>query len=507
MNRFEPHNVTFGLNPTQQPEAFLSAISMSSPEAQANNSLSSVELIKPEAGIYVIIDSSTPFLWLPKSVCERFAEELGLSYNETLQLYTFDRNNSIHDDLRSRNLEFTFSLSDTSTPSQMVNVTLPYAAFDLQLTYPYIPNTTYDDPEATKNYFPLRQATSDDQYTLGRSFLQEAYIITDYERNNFSIHQAIHIPDPIRNTSIVSITRPSSSKLEGPLQTASIIAPHPGLTRLSIVGIAIGGALAFVGLLLVVFLCCCRRRQKPRIEFEESKRCNDDILHSYQSYLHEAGGVPVIIASEMDSSSLPRFELPDSQVPAELDSEASTPIGTGDSIGLTAYECVIMNNEVLVDEGGRIQRDFSVNGHYRQYEAANPSPLSSESSTASADNDLSMPSPPCYSLHSNSHIRYACQRPYSVDLPQTAGAVGDMVSAEGDTMDTLGSGYTEAECTGFVVDERFGLWDAKRSGRWEEAKGEMEFVHVPVVAETRFSWEGPGNGNGTVIDESGTKYF
>src|ERR1019366_4883174 len=47
-------------------------------------------------------------------------------------------------------------------------------------------------PLVTKNssrYFPLKRAANDSQTTLGRAFLQEAYLIVDYERSNFSLYQ------------------------------------------------------------------------------------------------------------------------------------------------------------------------------------------------------------------------------------------------------------------------------------------------------------------------------
>ncbi|RAL66809.1 hypothetical protein DID88_007592 [Monilinia fructigena] len=63
----------------------------------------------------------------------------------------------------------------------MVNITLPYAAFDWWAEYPLVQNAT--------RYFPLKRASDSSQITLGRVFLQEAYLIADYERSQFSIHQ------------------------------------------------------------------------------------------------------------------------------------------------------------------------------------------------------------------------------------------------------------------------------------------------------------------------------
>lgn len=62
----------------------------------ANNSLdkpgpwnSTKEILSDWSGAFTaVIDSSTPFLWLPESICHRFADVLGLTYNSTLDAYT-----------------------------------------------------------------------------------------------------------------------------------------------------------------------------------------------------------------------------------------------------------------------------------------------------------------------------------------------------------------------------------------------------------------------------------
>ena len=212
-NRFVPHNITFELNPSQNPQAYINSLSVSS-AASSNNWTTPVQLLTAADRVSAIIDSTTPYLWLPEAVCDRFADALGLTYNQSLNIYTFDGNPSQHNVLGNAQLSFTFTLSDIQSSGDDVNITLPYEAFDLQLTFPAIPGTSYGASNSTANYFPLKQATNEAQYTIGRAFLQEAYIITDYERNTFSVHQAVHVADPIGNTSIVSITRPSDSTLK-----------------------------------------------------------------------------------------------------------------------------------------------------------------------------------------------------------------------------------------------------------------------------------------------------
>lgn len=67
--------------------------------------------------------------------------------------------------LKAQNATVVFELGNWET-DKTVNISLPYAAFDLIAEYPLMPNRT--------RYFPLVRATNDTQYTLGRAFLQEA---------------------------------------------------------------------------------------------------------------------------------------------------------------------------------------------------------------------------------------------------------------------------------------------------------------------------------------------
>lgn len=304
-NRFVPHNISFELNPVHQPDAFLNSISVassSSTRKPSNWSDNPLQLLAPADGVYVTIDSSTPFLWLPKSTCEKFAQALSLTYNDSLALYTFDGNASQRDALRSLNLNFTFSLSDTSSPSQIVNITLPYAAFDLQLTYPYIINTTY--ASGNKYYFPLRQAANETQYVLGRSFLQEAYIITDYDRNNFSIYQALHPADPTGNTSIVDITKPGANSSPGPGGQST-------LSQTAIIGIAVGAAALLVLILALLTFYVYRRRKHQRQrheilvekkpEYEPSSVLSPNTTKRFPSTVPGTPGTP--------STPLPVFEV------------------------------------------------------------------------------------------------------------------------------------------------------------------------------------------------------
>ncbi|EMR86867.1 hypothetical protein ACHAPC_002354 [Botrytis cinerea] len=259
-NRFISHDVLFTLtqNPPV-PQVFLDSIFVIS----SNGSNTAIELVSYEDDINALIDSSTPYLWLPETVCDRFADALGLSYNESLNLYTFDENPTQHNNLSdsSTTTTFTFTFKDESSGSDFVEIDLPYAAFDLSLSYPYIPNTEYGTDEASKFYFPLARSANSSQYTIGRAFLQEAYIITSYETNQFSLHQAVHVADTLNNKSIIAI--PSGDTTTGQGTGTVPSGQNTRLTKGQIAGIVIG-VVGTVATLLVTLYFSYIKYYKPR---------------------------------------------------------------------------------------------------------------------------------------------------------------------------------------------------------------------------------------------------
>ena len=461
----------------------------------SNNWTTPVQLVSTVDRVSAIIDSSTPYLWLPQSACNRFAESLGLTYNNSLNLYTFDGNSSQHDVLGNSQLTFTFSLSDL-VGTNSVNITLPYTAFDLQLTFPAIPNSTYGAADSTKYYFPLRQAANEAQYTIGRVFLQEAYLITDYERNNFSIHQAVHTADPIGNTSIVSISQYSDSNLSGaPSDTSS----HK-LSVGAIVGIVVGAAVFAALLSFLIFYLCGRNKQKKKVSDEakpsdaQPRTFLDRILHRQRPPVYEASGSTNYAQEVAADAEHERFELTAPLGPVELDSESGTLDGTTengsstqDSANMTAYERARKKIESQQAAATQVQsrhetypvekteNDASHVAHYRAPEipdiesplvsplgvdppgftrvSGQPSPLSqgfsSQPSTPGSP-------PPTYRRINPANVVYAGRLPDNVQLPAVVprilGRDGRTIRVE-ETMSTqpgsgetsLGSRYTDNE--------------------------------------------------------------
>lgn len=200
--------------------------------------------------ILSLIDSTVPQIWLPRTVCDSFEQAFGLTYDPHTDLYLV--NSTIHNTLQTLKPSVSFVLGNTGNPADTISITLLYSAFDLQARHPIYENAT--------NYFPLRRAANDTQYVLGRTFLQEAYIIADYERSNFSIYQA-RFGATTPSQSIVSILSPGivSNTTDTPNASNGSSTIAPG----AIAGIAIG-AVAILVLLAGAFFYIHRRRTRSK---------------------------------------------------------------------------------------------------------------------------------------------------------------------------------------------------------------------------------------------------
>jgi hypothetical protein len=206
--RFKPNNLTFAFGADFSRDLLVSLQSIT------YNTVGSSPLLAKSIDMF--INSLVTEIWLPVETCQAFAQQFGLTWNTQGQLYLIDE--IAHAALLAQNPTFTFTISQAGSSSggQTIDIVLPYAAFNLNLTAPIVGNTT--------RYFPLKQAQNSTQYTFGRTFLQEAYVIADYERHNFSVFQAL-FPSTSVTQSIIAILPPGSeSKIKQKQLSAGAIA-------------------------------------------------------------------------------------------------------------------------------------------------------------------------------------------------------------------------------------------------------------------------------------------
>ncbi|KAI0171774.1 acid protease [Hypoxylon sp. FL1284] len=270
-NRFEPHDVKFSLNATtRQPEVLVRSITASVSDvskAPADWSTPSTPLLSFDQSVTALLDSSTPYLWLPQTICDRFAERLNLTWNETFGLYLFSDNDNLERYRSSPDLSFTFTLSSEDNHDNfgqpldvtgVVNITISAGAFIQNLRYPFMNLIEYGAPAVP--YFPLKRTGSGSRIIIGRSFFQEAYLITNYETSTFSVHKAKFPENPLRDTSVQTLAAYDHSPYPGPPPRTD---DGGSLTQSQITGMAIG--ICFVGIVAIAIFFFLRwRRRKHR---------------------------------------------------------------------------------------------------------------------------------------------------------------------------------------------------------------------------------------------------
>ncbi|KAF2666526.1 acid protease [Microthyrium microscopicum] len=220
-----------------------------------------------------LIDSSVPHIWLPRAVCDNFASNFGLFYDVNSDLYII--NSTMHAKWNSTNPTFTFKIGSTATDNgNGINIILPYKAFDVSVAWPIYASTVYN--------FPIRRAANDSQYVLGRTFLQQAHITVDYDRQNFTIAAAI-FPDTSTSENIITIKAPTTGSSTSKISTGAIA------------GIVIG-AIALLILAIGAFLFFRKRKrsQARKAKVSELDARDSGINPAYAKVpgggLHEAGG-------------------------------------------------------------------------------------------------------------------------------------------------------------------------------------------------------------------------
>lgn len=203
------------------------------------------------------LDSSLPYIWLPIEACTLFELAFGLKWDNASQLYLVD--DSMHQALLQQNANLTFNLGGMSGGSSTnVNITLPYAAFDLTASAPLVGNAT--------RYYPLKRAANSTQYVIGRSFFQEAFVLADYERGNFSVYPC-KLEDNSKRDIVSVFSRKYIPEVGSGPSTSNVTAKHSGGTSKAgpIAGGVIGGIALLAALIAVLFYFCYikpKRRQQ-----------------------------------------------------------------------------------------------------------------------------------------------------------------------------------------------------------------------------------------------------
>ncbi|KAI1760418.1 acid protease [Hypoxylon sp. FL1150] len=240
-------------------------------------------------GVQVSVDGCSPYLTLPKSTCDAIAKELPVTYNENLGLYFWNIDDAKYSQIVSSPsvLEFIF-IGDSNT--QNVSISVPFRHLNLTLTAPLVDNPT--------PYFPCYTGPSN-QFTLGRAFLQDAFVGANWGSKSWWLAQAPgpNIPSPsvveladgdsvkassndwkeswsgswtaltaAEVSSSASVSSPIASSTSNPANTTtsdSASEPATGLSTVAQAGIGAGVGIAGLAVIGAVAFFFLRRRKAP----------------------------------------------------------------------------------------------------------------------------------------------------------------------------------------------------------------------------------------------------
>jgi hypothetical protein len=313
-SRFVPNNLTFGFAPDNERDIVVGVVGIAADTTTRNN----INLLKRDT-FTMYIDSTVAELYLPTEVCNAFEDAFGLTYDNATKLYLVD--DLQHQTLLAENASITFSLGQNFATNSTVQITLPYAALDKEAKPPY------RGLNQNSRFFPIRHAEKETQFVLGRTFLQEAYLIVDWERQNFSVSQIDWTYGG--DEEIVSILSPSITGEPYPWENVS-----RRLSTGSIIAIAVGGGFVLAMIASVVGYCSWRKRFNKRAAEEEATFASETTAagKTISSEKSEESGSP---SREDEGTNV----FPKAELPAELerrnanayvkDGETSSPAGFG----------------------------------------------------------------------------------------------------------------------------------------------------------------------------------
>ena len=298
--------------------------------------------------LIMYVDSTITPIYMPQTICNYFESAFGLVWDNSSSLYLV--NDTQHNRLTQFNPNVTFTIA---SPSGLVDFVLPYAAFDLTASYPVLGDQ--EDANRTSRYFPLQRAQNSSQYALGRTFLQEAYLMVDYDRQNFSLSPTQYLsanPQPGQQSTLDVIYPPG--------YRANVTETQPegskGISSGAKAGIAIAVVVIAILAAIAAFFFLRRRRRQRKAE-KEQPNADGPLPHEigetkppdYESAESNSdrnvkGYYGPAVELQGSQAKLERHEMPAREGPSELDDSRraqKTPAGTTTAAknrGSTVYE-------------------------------------------------------------------------------------------------------------------------------------------------------------------------
>ncbi len=293
--RFVPNNVSFRFGPSTARDLLVGvqAITLNTGDGAAKTA----SLLPPPSngGVYALVNSLVPHMWLPQQTCTEMATALSLTRDNRTDYYYIDDDDA-HASLLKKRANITFRLApslDTSSSNSRgayVDIVVPYASLALNVTPPLV--------RTQRRYFPLRRAADQDQYTLGRAFLQHAYVIADYDNARFSVSQAVLLP-PNATQRLVAIHPPPT--IDGTSSRSSSSSAAASKLGAGVIGGIAAALVVAIGICVAAFIFTRRQRRKRRSSSGSSSGVGGDRRHSICTAVTDATSTQVYPTPKLDS--------------------------------------------------------------------------------------------------------------------------------------------------------------------------------------------------------------
>lgn len=177
------------------------------------------------SGLNMNINTDVPHIWLPAEICQSFDKVFNLTRDLEHDLYLLDETMSAG--IKKKNSTLNFQIAANVTTNETTNIIVPWSFMIL--------STSIDGKD--RPYIPIRCTDNQKSFTLGRSFLQAAYLTVNHDDSTFRLGQALY-PGP--NSSVVAM--PSSAKTGQAISTGTIT----GI----VCGLVVGAAILYLSYLI-----------------------------------------------------------------------------------------------------------------------------------------------------------------------------------------------------------------------------------------------------------------
>lgn len=133
----------------------------------------------PNGSLAVSPDPAAALIYLPLWFFKPPADNISLIANATTGYYMWNTTGPVHKRLVTSSAYMAFKISNDAGDATVIKI--PFSLLDRELRPPLA--------EKPSRYFPIR-GTYDNTFTLGRAFLQGAYMATNYDSNMAFLAQA-----------------------------------------------------------------------------------------------------------------------------------------------------------------------------------------------------------------------------------------------------------------------------------------------------------------------------